>query len=202
MFDFLLADLVSQKCDGLVDGLDHRVDDCFLFGDLINDSLLLLRDEYHSRVQFSPAALGEAEAPLHAFVYFLFVGKVWWRVEEFQLARDAGLHDEDKLGAGHVVLGVEVKISRIARQHSPEALQFVESGGDVKVVVGHRWLYELSVVQGIEHGYFDQGPVARVRIELIDAFPNLEFFIEQPDCVVQFIIRYSVGDIDDGLVLF
>lgn len=145
----------------------------FLFGYLGYDYLLLLGDEHDSRFQLPPRCLREAQSPLNALFNVFVLTRIRWRVQELHLALNKRLHHEQKPRARHIVPEYEVKVVLVVRHHFLEATEFVHDRRNVELVVRHRRLNELPVRQIVEHGHFYQRPVARIGIELVDAFPDL-----------------------------
>jgi hypothetical protein len=62
----------------------------------------------------------------------------------------------------------------------------------MKILVCHCWLQEFFIVKVLKHGHFGQNPIAAIRVELIGAFPNLEFFVHHPDAVVFQGVRLAI----------
>ena len=52
----------------------------------------------------------------------------------------------------------------------------------------------------IRRRYFDTCPIARVRIELTRALPDLVLLVQHPDAVLLAIVRDAVREINDGLI--
>ena len=57
-----------------------------------------------------------------------------------------------------------------------------------EIIVSHRGQHELLVYQVIKYLNFAKGPIARVWVQLIGAFPYLVLFIEHPYAMIVHIV--------------
>ena len=56
-------------------------------------------------------------------------------------------------------------------------------------------------MQTVKHGDLDQLPVARVRVQVVRALPQLQLLVQDPNAVALHVVVDAVGNITDGLVL-
>ena len=93
------------------------------------------------------------------------------------------LHQHHATGAGAVVDEVILfQVSGLVDLLKTSHL--IEGGRQVEVVVSHRRLQELLIVEVFKHANLGQNPIATISIELIAALPYLQLFVQHPNAVV------------------
>ena len=62
----------------------------------------------------------------------------------------------------------------------------------MKILVSHRWLQKFLIIEVLKHANFGGNPIAAIWVELIGAFPDLQFLIHHPNAVIFQIVRFAI----------